>query len=106
MFVLTLNYGPSSTIDSFFFKTEDAAKAAFDSLIAGENFLSDDFGSYACISGELHSLRVGVVETVLEAQIEQTLAQQRAQAKAQQRVQADPLLKFAQFSGGRMAPVA
>ena len=101
MHTLTLSFGPAGTNWALMYKTEEAAKGAFDQLTVargntGPITLKDDFGQTVHIRPDtVHCIVLEDMDQTQVAIIARSLHQAQTQAKANTQANNDPVLKTA-----------
>lgn len=111
MFSISINHGPAGTVWNLLFKTEEGAKAVYNTYVSArmEAILpatapiigADDFGqAYALPLDQINSMMFEDLDLSQQGQIERGLHNARTQAKAQQRAMGDATLRTAAMAQG------
>lgn len=102
MHSLTICFGPTGTIWTLLYKTEEKAGQCYgaytEAKVLGKDggplIGSDDFGqAFSLDITQIHGVLLEDMDLSQMAQVERGLHQARAQAKAQTRAMADPVIK-------------
>ena len=109
MFSLTIVFGPSSTVWTLMFKTEESSQNCI-TIIGSDNatsmtVLADDFGQKCTLrTSEIHGWMIENLEQSKLARIEMELHAVRTKLKANEIADADPMIRQARArqQGGGM----
>ncbi|MFZ3214917.1 MAG: hypothetical protein WA192_02550 [Candidatus Acidiferrales bacterium] len=107
MHVISIAFGSAPAIWQFVFKTEDAAKKAWDEIaVADEAVITDDFGQSARFKAkDIAGRMIENLDMSQVAHVERSLRQQRMQAKFQKAAESDPEIRAAMRGPAVLSPM-